>query len=235
MNNYQKHLKEQYSDLTFKRKIDYFKYNFSSLINTIAKKSGSVLEIGPGMGECIAYLNNKNITNIDVVDNDRQILEKIKDDYKVNKSYLNSDLLLLTNKLGKYDLIILIQVLEHLPLANVPKIIRLLYSHLNKNGEVVVVVPNAGNPLGLVERYGDLQHQIAFTEQSLKDLINESGIANFKLSLEGYNIPPTNVVNIIRIMLQKILHLILLLIMIINGGTYFKIMTPNITLRVKKS
>lgn len=131
-------------------------------------------------------------------------------------------------------MIVLIQVLEHLPLRRHPQIIKTLFEHLNKNGYILIIVPNANNPLGLVERYVDLQHQTAFTEQSLKDLVNVSRIKGYNMQIEGYEIPPYDVINIVRIFLQKILHFFLLSLLIVNGGNYFRTMTPNIVLKIKK-
>ena len=137
------------------------------------------------------------------------------------------------NRLRQYDLIVLIQVLEHLPSSLYFPVLKKLYSRLKNEGLILIVVPNANNPLGLTERYGDLQHQNAFTEQSLKDLAIGSGISNCGIDIKGYSIPPYSLINVVRIIFQKILHLFLLMIMVINGGTYFKEMSPNITLIIK--
>lgn len=231
---YQNHLKEQYNSLTFKRKIDYLRYNFGSIFKKVSLKRGSILEIGPGMGESIGYLNSLGIYNIDIVDSDKQILQDITNKFKIKRAFINTNVCSIDKKLGRYDLIILIQVLEHMSIDILPKVIKVLFSHLNKNGQIIIVVPNAGNPLGLTERYGDLQHTISFTERSLKDLIELSNIKNYSLKLESFKIPPYETINIVRIVMQKLLHLFLLLIMIVNGGSYFKIMTPNIVLKLKK-
>jgi len=233
MTDYTKHLKSEYGIKTFNRKVDYIRYNFSKIINNHAKDA-SVLEIGPGMGEMVSYLNDLGITNIDVVDNDRNVLTLIKNKYRVRNSYLVSDVLKIGKRLGVYDVIVLIQVLEHLPIVKQPDIIKILYTHRKKEGSIIIVVPNANNPLGLVERYGDLQHTISYTSQSLKDLIVESSIKKFRITISGFKIPVYGTLNIIRIFFQKILHLFLLLIMVANGGTFFKIMTPNISLKIKK-
>ena len=75
---------------------------------------------------------------------------------------------------------------------------------------------------------------MAFTSQSLKDLVMGSGIVNYNLEIRGYSIPPYSLINLIRILLQKILHLILLGLMVVNGGSFFKVMTPNLTLIIEK-
>ena len=233
MADYIKHLKGEYSENTFNRKVDYIKYNFGDVVNALPKNA-KVLEVGPGMGEMVSYLNNLGITNIDVVDNDRNILKLIKEKYKVKNNYLADDVLRIGKKLGVYDIIVLIQVLEHLPLVKQPDIIKTLYAYLKKGGYIIIVVPNANNPLGLVERYGDLQHTTSYTNRSLEDLVIESRIKECKIQISGFEIPLYSTINIIRIIFQKILHLFLLLVMMINGGTFFKTMTPNIVLRIKK-
>lgn len=234
-NSYLSHLDSAYGDKTFKRKVDYIKFNFGREIKKIRfKKTPSVLEIGPGKGEFISYLNSCGIENIDIVDNDSEIINSINKNYKISNSFHSSDIIRVKKKLGKYDIIVLIQLLEHITPLSYFSFIKTIYSKLKKGGVIIVVVPNANNPLGLTERYGDLQHRNSFTEQSLKDLVMGSNIDNYDIEIKSYLIPPYSVVNILRIFLQKILHMTLLLTMIINGGTYFKTMTPNITLIIRK-
>lgn len=235
MNDYVKHLKELSTSQTLRRKKDYIDYNLKNCFKTIGFENIKVLEVGPGLGEFESYLNDKGVFDIDIVDNDRSILEYVSKKYKIRKIYLTKDISLIDKKLGKYNFIFLMQVLEHLPVDKYATTLRLLYQHLEKGGFLVIVVPNANNPLGMIERYGDLQHTGSFTEQSLKDLINLSRIEDYSMEIKGYEIPPYDPINILRVILQKILHLILLLMMIINGGLFFKTMTPNISLIIKKT
>lgn len=227
------HLGDMYSRQTFVRKVEYLKYNLRGILPKKPTKDYSVLEIGPGMGECLSYLNELGIKNIDIVDNDSNILKSSAEFFQTRKAIFSQDLTRLSQKLGEYDLIIMIQVLEHIPTEKHKKTMQVLYSHLKKNGSIAVVVPNAGNPLGLVERYGDLQHTTAFTQQSLKDLVNYSNLDSVQVAVRGFEIPPYNILNIIRIIFQKILHAILLLALVVNGGIFFGLMTPNIMLVLK--
>ena len=234
--SYLLHLDNSYTDSTFRRKVEYIKYNFGALIhNTKKDKDVCVLEIGPGRGEFVKYLNDNEIKNIDIVDNDKEVLNFVKEKFYVTNAFLSGNLTSINNDLRKYSVIILVQLLEHLPPKVYFSFIKTLYSKLKPNGSILIVVPNANNPLGLVERYGDLQHENSFTEQSLIDLVHGSGIDNYNVEIKAYSIPPTDILNVIRIMLQKVLHFFILAIMIINGGTYFKIMTPNIALIIRKT
>ncbi len=234
MSNYIQHLEELSNEKTFERKKDYIDYNLKSIFEGVSFKKLYVLEIGPGLGELESYLNDKGGFEIDILDNDRSVLNYVSNKYKVRNKFLTSDILKLKSKLKDYDLIYMMQVLEHIPVSKSVEVVKVLFSHLKKNGCLVIVVPNANNPLGLIERYADLQHTTSFTQQSLKDLASLCGFNNNQLKISGFEIPPYGLVNIIRIILQKILHTFLLLIMIINGGTFFKTMTPNIMLVIKK-
>jgi len=229
--DYNDRLKSVYSDLTTKRKISYIKYNFENKISKYTNPR--VLEIGPGRGEFIEYLKEKGISDIDVMDNDLGVLKYIKNKFRINKAHLEKNIL--KSKLGKYDIIIMVQVLEHIDIGIQAALLKKLFLSLAKGGVLFIVVPNAGNPLGIVERYGDIQHTTSYTEQSLKDLVISSKIKGFKLSLRGFDIPLDGPVNLLRKILQKILHLFLLSLMIINGGTYFKILTPNIIMEITKT
>lgn len=235
INSYLSHLNSLIGKKTLKRKIEYYRFNFGKELDKIKlNKRVSVLELGPGKGEFIFFLKKFGIDDIDIFDNDINIVNFLNKKYKVSNSILSTDISLVKNKLRKYDSIVAVQLLEHLPIESYSAFIRTIYSKLKKGGYIIIVVPNANNPLGLIERYGDLQHQNSFTEQSLKDLVINSNISNYDINIKGYYIPPYSFINIIRIIMQKILHILLLIIMIINGGTYFKIMTPNIVLILRK-
>ena len=227
-------MQELSNQKTSRRKKDYIDFNLKEYFKDLDLKSIKVLEVGPGMGEFEDYLNEREIVDIDIVDNDSSILNYVFKKNKIRKKYLTKDILLIANNLRNYNFIFLMQVLEHIPKDKYHKVIKLLYAHLEKGGYLIIVVPNANNPLGLIERYGDLQHTGSFTEQSLKDLTSLSGIKNYEMEIRGYEIPPYDPLNILRIVLQKILHAILLGLMVINGGIYFKTMTPNIMLAIRK-
>lgn len=234
MSSYVKHLEELSTQETLQRKKNYIDYNLKSYLVETGFKEMRVLEVGPGLGEFESYLNDKGVDDIDIVDNDKNILDYVSRKYKISKRCLIKDIALIDKNLSQYNFIFLMQVLEHIPASQYASTLRVLYKHLEKGGFLIIVVPNANNPLGLVERYGDLQHTGSFTEQSLRDLVNVSNIEDYTIEIRGYEIPPYDVLNCLRIFLQKILHFILLLIMIVNGGIFFKTMTPNIMLVIKK-
>lgn len=234
MSNYLTHFEDLYNTQTFKRKVDYLKYNLKDVLKDLSPKNSVILEIGPGFGEFESLINDAGFEDIDIVDNDKAVLDYISKNYKIKNKFLSGNLVKLDNLLRTYDVILMVQVLEHLPLSQQESVIKILYKHLKKGGSLIIVVPNGGNPLSVVERYSDIQHTCIFTEQSLKDLVNLLNIDGLKSNIKSYEIPPNNLVNILRRLMQKVLHAILLLVLIINGGIFFKIMTPNIMLIINK-
>lgn len=233
MSTYLAHMNNFGEDKAFERRAGYIKYNFRNLLSKLTSKS-RILEIGPGKGELLFLLNNNGITNIDIVDNDAAVLSYCKNNYKINKAIITKTLDISKSLNESYDLIILTQVFEHIPKSSYLNWVRGLYSSLNQGGHIVITVPNGANPLVGTERYGDLQHENIFTIYSFKELMTFSDLKNASYEIKGFEIPPISLVNIIRIILQKLLHYFFILLMVINGAIYQTLMTPNITLIIKK-
>lgn len=233
MSNYLAHMEELGAGKAFSRRVDYLNYNFRSYLNKL-DQSSRVLEIGPGTGELLSILNKQGITNIDIIDNDVAILDYCKHKYSLNKVVLSKSLDLTKSLKSKYDLIVLTQVFEHIPKSSYLNWIRGLYGSLLPVGSILITVPNGANPLVGTERYGDLQHENIFTIYSFQELLTFANLKNSSYSIKAFKIPPINLLNIIRIVLQKMLHGIFILMMIVNGGIYQTLMTPNITLVITK-
>lgn len=111
----------------------------SNLLNDILKnyskyKFNKILEIGPGKGNNIKILNQYG--DVDVLDKENFFLEYLKKNYPLDISAYYSDL----NEINKkYDLIILLDVLEHI--KDDKKFMNTLANYLNPKGIVIVGVP----------------------------------------------------------------------------------------------
>jgi len=234
MSSYFERLQSIYSPVIFERKLAYLQHNIGGFLPKTHLKEACFLEIGPGMGEFISLANDLGVHKIDIVDNDKDVLEYIHKTYKIRKKFLTTNIQSIDKSLSTYTAIVLVQVFEHIPPEQYTSLLQTLYKHLKVNGHIYIVVPSGNNPLGSVERYSDSQHYNLFTTQSLRDLGFHAGLKNAKVTVRGFEIPPNSGINIIRIVLQKILHAFILGIMMINGGVYFTILTPNIILDISK-
>lgn len=217
---------------TSERKAAYLKHNFGSLIS----KGAEVLEIGPGIGDFLKFALERGVSTIDVIDRDEGVLGYVAERFPVRRKWRAEaeHLFSLEKELGSYDAIFLLQVMEHIRKDAVVPFLQTLYRHLKPGGHIIITVPNGGNPLGLVERYSDFTHESLYSENSLREIVGIAGLDGAEVSIQGYKIPPTGIVNILRIGAQRALHLALRLVMIANGGVHFSVYEPNITLVVTR-
>jgi 2-polyprenyl-3-methyl-5-hydroxy-6-metoxy-1,4-benzoquinol methylase len=217
----------------FDRRVGYLAYNFAPYMKTLTSMS-EVLEIGPGIGEMIHLLNERGVTKIDIIDNDRSVLTYNEKNHSVRRTTLSHDNDMSKYVKGSYDLIVLTQVFEHIPKSEYIPWVTTLYKALRSGGSIVITVPNGANPLVGTERYGDLQHENVFTVYSFRELMTFAHLKSSSYVIRGFEIPPNSPVNIVRIILQKILHGIFILMMMVNGAIYQTLMTPNISLVITK-
>lgn len=123
----------------YKKNIHYFTQKLKCVVTSVllTKKSGAILEIGPGFGLLSSLLLKKGKYTLDVVEPylTPECLKSSK--YTLNKS--NLDQYLRVNK-KKFDIIIMMDVIEHLedPFESLDK----LRDLLNENGILVIQTPN---------------------------------------------------------------------------------------------
>ncbi|MFO0417528.1 MAG: class I SAM-dependent methyltransferase [Pseudomonadota bacterium] len=232
MADYSAYLERISAPGSFERKGKWLSHNFKGLF----KAGQRVLEIGPGRGEFISYVGSFGESQIDVVDRDEGVLRYISERFKVRNAWRCSaeELHTLDPKLEIYDRIFLLQVMEHIETQHLQSFLTTLYKHLAPGGMIIITVPNGANPLSIVERYSDITHHNLFSENSLKELVELTGLEGAKCIVQGYRIPPVGFVDVVRIVLQRALHLFLKGLLIVNGGVFFSIYDPNITLIIEK-
>ena len=76
-------------------------------------------------------------------------------------------------KIGKFDIIILTHVLEHL--ADPLKVLKILFEKLEENGRILIEVPYLSNHKYLPINYFTFEHLYYFDSNALINLINKSG------------------------------------------------------------
>lgn len=109
--------------------------NKLQLIKKVSKKGTELLDVGCGTGDFLEICE-KNNWKVTGVEPNKKALKKGKQ--KLKKALFYSDLSEIKNK--KFDVITLWHVLEHVP--NVSLYIKNLKQFLNKNGVLIVAVPN---------------------------------------------------------------------------------------------
>lgn len=84
----------------------------------------------------------------------------------------------LKDKAAAFDVIFLMDVLEHLSKPELFNCLDQVGSALRPNGMVILHVPNAEGIFGMRIRYGDVTHEICFTPQSIKQVLSACGLGD---------------------------------------------------------
>ncbi len=119
----------------------------------------SVLEVGCGTGLFLRYLEACGYQEIVGLDMDENLADALGD---LNRSeiYLDDVTSVLKNKLAnrKFDRIVLLDVAEHLHLDVLVELMKLLRTHTNHDGRLLLRVPNIESPWGLKMFFGSFDH-----------------------------------------------------------------------------
>lgn len=149
-------------------------------------KAREVLDLGTGSGNFELIYANK-LTRIVGIDYNDQALDFLHQRLRSLKIY-NVQLILKDlqeleqiNNIGKFDLILLIDVIEHLNLRNAKILVSHLASFLKPGGHVCIITPNYKSPWILIEKLMDKftyfpkfegeQHLAKFHQRNLKHIM----------------------------------------------------------------
>jgi cyclopropane fatty-acyl-phospholipid synthase-like methyltransferase len=91
----------------------------------------------------------------------------------------------LSNCQERYDVVLLLDVLEHVPVGEQLEVMRALRSVIEPGGRVLITVPNATSLLAARWRYGDFTHYSAFTEHSLQFVLLNAGFSRVDIPGQG--------------------------------------------------
>jgi len=136
--------------------------------------SEPVLDIGCGFGFAMEALKLYGFSNIFGVGIDAaQVTACQKRGLDVVR--IDSVVEFLEDKLEKYAVIVMMDVLEHIPVEDQIKTMASVHNALKPGGRVILQVPNASSIVASRRRYGDYTHFCSFTEHSLRYVLRSAG------------------------------------------------------------
>jgi 2-polyprenyl-3-methyl-5-hydroxy-6-metoxy-1,4-benzoquinol methylase len=143
--------------------------------------SGKALDLGCGMGFAIVALHAMGYAEVSGIDVDAtQVDSCVRRGLQVVR--VDDSATFLRQRREEYDLVTMLDVLEHVPVTEQIELMRAVYEALKPGGRVVVQVPNANSVLASRWRYNDHTHHGSFTEHSLAFVLLNAGF-------ESVNIP----------------------------------------------
>jgi len=145
-------------------------YDAEFLAITNAKTSMSVLEIGCGSGIFSRYLKHKGFTDVVCLDSDKRLAPVLGDldPFQVVLEEAETYIASITGK-RTFDLIVLQDVLEHLPLEKSCSLFKAFHNALAVGGRVLIRVPNMSSPWGARLFYGNFDHITAFSPDRIRE------------------------------------------------------------------
>jgi len=196
-------------------------------------KKIAILDLACGHGALIASLKNEGYHDLLGIDHSS---EQVALAYKLGISEVRKEdlnLFLEGSRTKRYDLIFLMDILEHLEKQEVFDVLDRVNLLLNDGGMVVIHVPNAAGIFGMRIRYGDFTHQNAFTPQSVKQVLHACGLGDVSVFEDKPVIH--GIKSFVRYLLWQMLTAPLRLLLIAETGTTRHILSQNILVISRRS
>lgn len=150
-------------------------------------KSARILEVGCGHGRFLSALLKRGYTDVYGIDFSSDQIAYAKEKLQLSSQVEQAEAIGFLQKAAAdhYDCILLLDVMEHLTVADSIDLVKQFYRVLRPQGKVIIQVPNALTPLAPY-RHGDLTHYRAYTPKTLGQTLLLGGFE----AIHYFPIPP---------------------------------------------
>ncbi len=196
-----------------------------------AEKTSRIADLGCGYGQllfCLKVMGYTNFEGVDASSEQVQIAHRLGLK-EVRQGDLSS---FLKETTGKYDVIFLMDVLEHLNKSDAMNLLDLIGNSLSDHGRLIIHVPNAEGISGMRIRYGDFTHETCFTPQSIRQILRASGFNNITCHEEKPLV--YGVKSLVRRILWSTLTLRERLLLLAETGSHGHILSQNMLVTASK-
>jgi 2-polyprenyl-3-methyl-5-hydroxy-6-metoxy-1,4-benzoquinol methylase len=151
-------------------------YDAEFLAYTKAETSMSVLEIGCGTGIFSRYLRKKGFTEVVCLELDKRLAPVLADLAPFQVVFEDAETYVASiSGQRTFDLIIMHDVLEHLPLEKACSMFKAFHAALALGGRILIRVPNSSSPWGARIFYGTFDHVTPFSPDRIREFANLTG------------------------------------------------------------
>lgn len=164
-----------------------------------------ILDAGCGEGWALLFLRHlgyRHLAGFDISPENVAICHEVGLNFVRQHDLLD----ILSFETGKsYDLILLLDVLEHVRKVAALRCLQAIRARLATGGLLIVQTPNLGCIFGPYHRYNDLSHEFALTETSARHLFHVAGFPSDRVSIyPAWN--AATAVGYVRELYLRILH-----------------------------
>lgn len=164
--------------------------NFGDIFSSIPKDS-LILDVACGVGYLEHYLLRRGFSRVHAIDLSKEQLdvakEKLKEygfEYNNKVSFEVGDAFEHLRKANKYDVIVMLDILDHLDKDKVIELLHLTHSTLRNGGFLILKVTNADNPMFPHFFYRDFTHETPFTPSSIQQCLSLTGFKVLRVNYE---------------------------------------------------
>lgn len=158
-------------------------------------KDARILEVGCGDGRLVEVAKRSGYRNVVGIDASSSMID-LAHERAMAEGIVNSDSLILADAViyiqnqnpGEIDLIVAIDVIEHLQLHEILNFFAAAHAVLAPGGQVLIQVPNGASPFHGRILHGDLTHYRAFTDKSVHQIGHLCGFQSVE-TLESAPVP----------------------------------------------
>ena len=152
-------------------------------------KKAKILDLGCGWGHQLLALWHAGYHRIEGVDLVAEQVETCNEGAAGRfQVHCIGGIEVLSDKIDVYDLVILNDVIEHVPVPEAVPLLRAVFQALVPGGCVVLRTPNMSTILAMYSRYIDLTHLTGYTEFSIQQLLDQAGFEDHCFVPDNYGI-----------------------------------------------
>ena len=145
-------------------------------------RSSSIVDLGCGKGEWIAWISSKgftHLTGVDLSPSDLTIARKNDPDRKwVEENVVT----FLESHTSAFDLLHAKDIIEHFTKDEFIRFLTAAKNALKPGGKLWMITFNAQSPMSSVTRYGDFTHETGHTPSSLAQCLRACGFAEVRVT-----------------------------------------------------
>ncbi|MFA5058350.1 MAG: class I SAM-dependent methyltransferase [Opitutaceae bacterium] len=146
-----------------------------------ADRAGPILDLGCGRGYAMAVLHDAGYTDLEGVETDPGQAEYARRlGLRVTLVERTEDFL--AERPGRYSVVILMDVLEHVPRERQREFLQAIHGSLKAGGRLICTVPNACSSITGYWFHNDYTHRVNFTPVSLEYLLRHGGFSHASIT-----------------------------------------------------
>jgi 2-polyprenyl-3-methyl-5-hydroxy-6-metoxy-1,4-benzoquinol methylase len=143
-------------------------------------RDAKILDVGCGYGALVHFAREAGYRDVSGVDGARQQVEAAEN-LGIGGVRLGGVLETLeAAPEGSLDLILALDVVEHFAKDELLLLVDAVHRVLREGGRWIIRVPNGDSPFVGNILYGDLTHELAFTRESIAQLLSASGFSDVR-------------------------------------------------------